>query len=112
MKHFPTYDRQQKGSEHITTSSLRKDLLLCMCCVCEVMCVLCPTSLFLNPEALELELSSLCMARDLSWFTKSLSDLRCDQYMNINNHLTPLSSIYISSIKISSSILQCDNALT
>lgn len=32
-----------------------------------------PTSLFLDPEDLE---SSLYMARDLSWFTKSLSDLQ------------------------------------
>lgn len=33
----------------------------------------CPTSLFLDPADLE---SSLNMARDLSWFTKSLSDLQ------------------------------------
>lgn len=73
---IPKDEMQQDQSVHLQYEQTNKDQTVCTwnVCVCVYLrqCV-CPTSLFLDPADLE---SSLYMAKDLSWFTKSLSDLQ------------------------------------
>lgn len=63
-----TMNNCNKISLHTSTGHCKSNNIV----TCLHTCVF-PTSLFLDPADLE---SSLNMARDLSWFTKSLSDLQ------------------------------------